>query len=103
MDYLATHGYWCDANILMQYLKDLYDRFHKKIWLTEFSCPKTHNPWQELHFMKQALPRLEAAHYVYRYSWFATRFNGDGWVTRATSLLKPNGGLTMLGQFYNNF
>ena len=30
VDYLATHGYWCDANIMMHYLEGLWNKFHKQ-------------------------------------------------------------------------
>ncbi|KAK7109980.1 uncharacterized protein [Littorina saxatilis] len=104
VDYLATHGYWCDANIMMHYLEDLWNRFHKKIWLTEFSCPQKHSVSDQLNYMKAVLPRLEAASYVYRYSWFATRFRGDGWIPREASLLEQDSStLTELGRYYMNF
>ena len=66
VDYLATHKYTCDANYLMSYLQSLYGRYHKKIWLTEFACPDTTDPNVQLKYMKEILPRLEAAPFVYR-------------------------------------
>jgi len=104
VDYLATHGYWCDANTMMHYLQDLWNRFHKKIWLTEFSCPQKHSVHEQLAYMKAVLPRLEAADYVYRYAWFTSRFHGDGWIPQEASLLNQgSSSLTELGQYYVNF
>ena len=66
IDFIAAHMYRCDANEIMSYLQQLYNRYHKKIWLTEFACPQTHDVNKQLHLMKTLLPRLEAADYVYR-------------------------------------
>lgn len=104
VDYLATHGYWCDANIMMHYLEGLWNRFHKQIWVTEFSCPQKHSVAEQINYMRAVLPRLESASYVYRYAWFATRFHGDGWVPREASLLDQHSStLTELGRYYMNF
>lgn len=88
VDYLATHAYWCNADTTMHYLESLWNAFHKPIWVTEISCPQTHDPNKQLAYMKALLPRLEAAHFVHKYAWFASRItHGDGWVTSSTSLL----------------
>ena len=68
VDYLATHIYNCNANKIMQYLKGLYDRYGKKIWLTEFACPYTKDPHRQLALLRNLLPQLEAAPYIYRYA-----------------------------------
>ncbi|CAG2200720.1 unnamed protein product [Mytilus edulis] len=104
VDYIATHAYWCNADITMNFLKKLWDRFHKPIWLTEFACPQKNSVNDQLNYMKAILPRLESASYVYRYSWFVSRTHGDGWVFPAASLLDENGPhLSTLGHYYNNF
>ena len=66
VDYLATHAYYCNADTTMDYLQKLYTRYGKKIWLTEFSCPRTMDYGHQLDYMKAILPRLEAADFVYR-------------------------------------
>ena len=66
VDFIATHMYVCNADQLMSYLQSLYHKYHKKIWLTEFACPHTKDPNVQLRYMKEVLPRLEAAHYIYR-------------------------------------
>ncbi|XP_060555010.1 uncharacterized protein LOC132715913 [Ruditapes philippinarum] len=67
VDYIAAHMYNCDANAIMSYLQRLYDRYHKQIWLTEFACPHSSDENQQLNLMKNLLPQLEAAPFVYRY------------------------------------
>lgn len=67
VDYLATHTYWCNAKKVMRYLKGLYERYGRKIWLTEFACSKTTYEMEQLDFMQQLLPELEAADYIFRY------------------------------------
>ena len=66
VDYLATHHYSCNADTTMHFLKSLYDRYGKKIWLTEFACPYSADPHRQLHYMRTLLPKLEASPYVYR-------------------------------------
>lgn len=73
-----------------------------RIWLTEFQPYNGGTPEDYLHFMKQVLPRLEAAPFVYRYSWYTTRTLrrqlGNG------SLLDHHSvALTELGRFYMQF
>jgi len=75
IDYLATHDYVGHANQVMNKLEDLYNRYGKKIWLTEFAKCCTRDKGEVETFMKAIIPRLEAADYVYRYSWFITRYN----------------------------
>ncbi|KAK7482016.1 hypothetical protein BaRGS_00026708, partial [Batillaria attramentaria] len=104
VDYIATHAYWCDPDITMHYLEGLWNEFHKQIWLTEFSCPQKNSVAEQLAYMRALLPRLESAHYVAKYSWFASRFHGDGWAVSATSLLDQHSStLTQLGHYYVNF
>jgi len=105
VDFLATHLYSCNAQHTMSVLHDLYQRYHRKIWLTEFSCPHTHDAHRQLQYMKDILPRLEAADYIHRYAWFVSRTTSvDGFITSSASLLQPHGPhLTELGRFYNNF
>ena len=66
IDYVAAHLYSCNANEIMSYLHQLYQRYHKKVWLTEFSCPESSDERQQLHLMQTLLPQLEAADYVFR-------------------------------------
>jgi len=65
-DYVAAHSYTCNPNSLMHYMQQLHNKYHKKVWLTEFACAHTYDVNVQLNFMKTMLPRLEAANYVYR-------------------------------------
>ncbi|XP_063417529.1 uncharacterized protein LOC134700089 [Mytilus trossulus] len=107
IDHVAVHAYRCDAHQLIAYLKDAWNRFHKPIWLTEFACPHTTSVNEQLRFMKDALPLLDAAPYVFRYSWFTSRFihhNEGTWVDASASLMKEHSAeLSVLGHYYNNF
>ncbi|VDI27440.1 Hypothetical predicted protein [Mytilus galloprovincialis] len=104
VDHISTHAYWCHADQIMNYLKQLWDRYHKPIWLTEFACQYSTSTTTQLHFMKEILPKLEAATYVFRYSWFNSRRTGNAHTTKAVSLLHQHSPtLTTLGQYYNNF
>jgi hypothetical protein len=67
VDYLATHYYSCNVDDTMAFLKNLFERYGKKIWLTEFACPYAVSPAKELKFMKELLPKLEAAPFIFRY------------------------------------
>ncbi|XP_052799039.1 uncharacterized protein LOC128230637 [Mya arenaria] len=66
VDYIATHAYHCHGATTMAYLERLWQRYHRKIWLTEFSCPGTDDHNKQLQYMQELLPLLEAADYVYR-------------------------------------
>ena len=44
-------------------------RYGKKIWLTEFAKCCTHDEDEIMDFVKEIIPRLEEADYIYRYSW----------------------------------
>ena len=54
--------------------QDLYNAYNRKIWLTEVACPGTRDPATIRRYMEELVPRLEAADYVDRYAWFASRF-----------------------------
>jgi len=109
VDYLATHLYSGNAAYDKKFLEDLYQRYGKKIWLTEFAKPSTFSSKDELNYMKEILPYLEASDHIYRYSWFVHRFthhgSGHGWfLDRAISLMKNDRSeLTELGRYYNDF
>ncbi|VDI44261.1 Hypothetical predicted protein [Mytilus galloprovincialis] len=108
VDHVAVHIYRCDAHQIMAFLKQAWDRFHKPIWLTEFSCPHTTSENDQLRMMREILPLLESAPYVFRYAWFASRWlkhASDGaWVDISATLIKENTSeLSALGHYYNNF
>jgi len=108
IDYLATHDYDGNADHVMNRLEMLHQRYGKKIWLTEFAKCCTHDQNEVIDFVKEIIPRLEAADYVYRYSWFITRFNeknrtGDWYVDSINSLfLQDSLELSPVGKLYNS-
>ncbi|XP_072035378.1 uncharacterized protein [Amphiura filiformis] len=51
IDFLATHSYKCKATGatgVMNFLTSLWERYGKKIWLTEFACPTLMMPTSNL-------------------------------------------------------
>ncbi|XP_045211136.1 uncharacterized protein LOC123562572 [Mercenaria mercenaria] len=104
IDYIAAHLYSCNAHDIMSYLQKLHQKYHKKVWLTEFACPNSKSEQEQLHLMQTLLPQLEAAKYVYRYAWFSARRLKNSRVNSMASLLHANSStLTTIGHFYNNF
>jgi len=104
VDFLATHSYSCSISHVLDWLEELHNKFHKKIWLTEVACP-THSHSQALHFMQNLLPKLENLDYVYRYSWFTSRVKTTATTaTHEDSLLHTaSSTFTTLGQWYQDF
>jgi len=109
-DYLATHHYKVEsAEKTMKTLKDYSDRYDKKpIWLTEFAVWKTHDEDKIINYIKDLLPQLENADFIYRYSWFVSRYDEDKdlgkvfWVSPVNSLLEQNSSrLSRVGKAYN--
>lgn len=99
---LATHDYTCDTTSLFTYLDGLYAKFKLPIWLTEWACgdgAAGRPAARHLAYMKEAVPLLDAAPHVARYSWFAARTKaGD-----ERALVAGEGAaaaLTELGQAY---
>ena len=103
ISYLATHCYSCNANSTLAYLKQLYDRYGYKVWLTEFSCGDHAQGLPtsaHIKFMKEVLPLLDAADFVYRYSWMSSR-DGSGIRGLVTNDTNGNVQLTELGSIWN--
>jgi hypothetical protein len=102
--YLATHCYSCTPTSTLSYLKELYDKFGYKVWLTEFSCGDhaSGKPMSEhLKFMKGVLPLLDAADFVHRYSWMSAHdSSGLRGLVKETLDGKPV--LTELGEVWNS-
>ena len=101
---MAVHSYICDATRLHSYLEEVHHEFGLPIWLTEFACGDHHDnrPLSEqLAFMREVLPILDASHIVERYAWMAAR-QGDP-AQDARGLLVPGKPeLTELGKLYTS-
>jgi len=126
IDYLATHDYDGNAKHVMNRLEMLYNRYGKKIWLTEFAKCCTRDLQEVEDFAREIIPRLEEADYVFRYSWFITRYNtrrnswdrmgssgfnnsrfnaeGSDWYLDKVNALFEEGSdeLSSVGRIYNN-
>ena len=86
-----------------------------KIWFTEFACSNTREPDVALNYMKEILPMLEEADYVWKYSWFVHKWpfpeevgsESTGWyLSKVNSLLEVDSAqpvLTPLGRYYDEF
>lgn len=102
--YIATHDYSCDPQSTLGYLKRIHDRYGKKLWLTEFSCgdgAQARPTTDHLRFMRAVLPLLDAADFVYRYSWMSAR---DKSGRRGLMETAEDGSarLTELGELWNS-
>jgi len=108
IDYLATHDYDGHVDKVMDKLEMLYNRYGKKIWLTEFAKCCTRSQEEVDDFARAIIPRLEAAEFVHRYSWFITRYNdkefdGDWYLDKVNALFLPDSDeLSSVGKIYNN-
>ena len=97
----------------MNKLERLYERYGKKIWLTEFALCCTRDEEAVIQFVQEIIPRLEEADYIYKYSWFITRYNedqvtlnggrDDWYLDSVNSLLVGDSQeLSRVGKLYNN-
>lgn len=117
IDYLATHDYpeYYPGTVdnVMNKLERLYERYGKKIWLTEFALCCTRDEEAVVQFVQEIVPRLEEADYIYKYSWFITRYNedqvtltggrDDWYLDSVNSLLVGDSQeLSRVGKLYNN-
>eukprot|EP00041_Stephanoeca_diplocostata_P017163 m.341491 g.341491 ORF g.341491 m.341491 type:complete len:362 (-) comp20611_c0_seq2:1514-2599(-) len=102
ISYLATHCYSCVPTETLKYLKYLYDRYGLKVWLTEFSCGDHRaekSTAQHMEFMREIIPLLDQADYVYRYAWMSARDSSN--LRGLVETVNGSAKLTHLGQFYN--
>lgn len=102
LSYIAVHYYSCTPSSTMAYLKSVYDAFKLPVWLTEFSCgdgAEGKPTADQIKFMKEIVPLLEEAPYVYRYAWMAVE-DSKGLRDLVTSSSPQQ--LTELGQLYNS-
>jgi hypothetical protein len=99
VDYIAVHNYMCYTEPLVSYLK-AFEKYNKKIWLTEFACWDQANITLEMQksYMLGALDYLDNDSMIYKYSWFIGR-SGSG--TPHIDIFESEGGkLTELGEIY---
>jgi Glycosyl hydrolase catalytic core len=92
---------------LRDYLEAIYIRYKKPIWLTEFALA---NYWkkvpateqEQIAFMAQALPMLEALPFVERYAWFHLGAGHPDALIHNAELCDARGELTRIGRYYRD-
>jgi len=110
IDYVATHSYTTgNVNQMMNRLEEYSNRYHRKVWLTEFAMRNTYEEEKIVEYVTHLLPRLEAADFVWRYSWFLTRYypgfddTHSFWLSPNNSLVEQDSPtLTAVGEAYNH-
>jgi len=115
VDFLATHTYDCTVANLKTYVEEMYGRYGLPIWLTEFNCGDggaNASSADHLAFMQDALPYLEKAPEIERYSWMSGRNTQvPGCSLLVGGLVSDDGDdddvaptqLTSVGAFYNSY
>lgn len=102
VDYIAVHNYMCYSGALSSYI-DLFKKYNKPIWLTEFACWDQQNITLDMQksYIMGALDYLENEPSIFRYSWF----NGDrsGKYPYLDLFKQQSGELTELGTIYVNY
>jgi len=111
VDFIAVHWYGSDfdtpgaVNQLESYLKAVYDRYHKPLWLTEFALTDfshgTHYPsdQQQAAFVTASAQMLTSLPYVQRYAWFALPASDSG---PSTGLFRSGPDATVVGKAFES-
>jgi len=103
VDFITTHMYGCNATATLEFAQELYDRYKKPVWLTEFNCGATAVAENHLEFMEDALPMFDAAEAFEGYAWFMARTNQASTSIQKYATLLDNVGdanLTAIGKRY---
>lgn len=108
VDYVCVHSYGGpSAKHLLERLNNVYMKFGRPIWLTEFAVgdwtaksvqENKHSPEIVAAFMQDVLPMLDEAEFVDRYAWFPAGLDNRALGTSA--LFDQEGELTKLGKIY---
>jgi hypothetical protein len=85
---LAQHDYSGDAQGIIDRANALYEKYNRKIWLTEFAVGQAASRATNNKFLEIILPLLESSKSIERYAWYSTRNSPDSWVADS-SLLPP--------------
>lgn len=99
VDFLATHYYGCSTTGMRTFLESLY-KYKLPLWLTEFNCSLNATAAQNLAYMKEVLPILDANPLVERYAWFDGRNVKSPGATLIAGAVGQPGMLTDLGRQY---
>ncbi len=108
VDFVTVHWYGgANADALLNTLRTVSQTYGRPVWLTEFAPadwsatptrPNRYTPADMEAFMRKALPLLDAAPYVERYSWFS--FAQSSLPGGPAALFDDDGNLTPLGVVY---
>ena len=110
VDFITLHWYGSDfnsrraVNQLKAYVQATHKKYHKPIWVTEYSLsnfdgsPTFPSPSNQAEFATKSTAVLEKLPYVERYAWFSfpTSQNGQD----ETGLYRPGGAITEPGKAY---
>eukprot|EP00093_Oithona_nana_P008667 08667.XXX_159231_158695_1 [CDS] Oithona nana genome sequencing. len=110
VDYMSTHSYRGTPQERISKLKAFSQHYGgRQVWLTEFAVEHEANTTKIVEFIQEFLPLLENADFIYKYSWWYTRYyedhdhTGDFWLDSNNSLLEDNGPfLTEVGKAYDH-
>ncbi|ESO98813.1 hypothetical protein LOTGIDRAFT_231190 [Lottia gigantea] len=103
VDRIAVHGYHCDSNKMIDSLLKIYNKFKKRIWLTEFACTASNSVDHYISFLHDLVPKLEHHWAIERYAWFCSRGDQSSSGRRPWNLLNMDSPtLSRLGQVYNS-
>jgi hypothetical protein len=106
VDFICCHWYAPpNATTFLKFIDDIYTKYQKPIWVTEFAVADWNNKTlggypvdQVKQFMKTACAGLDKRTYVERFTW-KTRSTSD--VNMGTSaIFNDDSSLTALGQIY---
>ncbi len=98
IDGIAVHWYSEDAGTSLISYVDMFKKYGKPIWVTEF-CGTNKTESSQITYMTTTLNYLEADPDVFRYAWFIPRGSSDWTVNQ---LLEGTSSLTDLGVVYVN-
>lgn len=111
VDFVTVHWYGgANADALMTVLRNVSQAYGRPVWLTEFAPadwnatatrPNRYTPADIEAFMRKALPLLDAAPFVERYSWFS--FAQSSLPGGPAALFDDEGNLTPLGTVYQKY
>ncbi len=97
VDYIGLHVY--DTWFWGFYgVTDLYKKYNRPIWITEFDYSGSNNAIQQGSLMVDVIDYMEKDPDIFRYSWFMTRSSPTA--TSTDIFTQATGGLTDLGKIY---
>jgi putative glycosyl hydrolase len=109
VDFITLHWYGSDfrpdaaTDQLRSYVTAVWNRYHKPIWITEYSLmnfgggARLPSPSVQAEFVQKSTAMLEGLPFVERYAWFAFPTSRDG--SDGTGLYR-NGTATVPGRAY---